>query len=166
MVGAAPIWFLQIACTTLAYATIYRLLIADVLRQAPVTTALSVLFVPQLFRHLGFSALSPELVEPPEFAAATGMAFTVGDAVLMILAYASLIALHRRSRAARPLCWLFVMAGVGHDVSVSYTLRSAPAGILDQFGGHFYAATFFIPSLVVTHFLIFVQLLKRGRELP
>jgi hypothetical protein len=165
-VRSSTIFFAQIAFTTLAYAAVYWFLIRDQLKRLPARTAISILFIPQLFRHLGFSALSPELVEPPEFATFTGIVFTVGDAVLLALSYAALLALYRRWRTARTICWLFVLAGIGHDVAVTFSLGSAPPRVLEQFGGHYYAATFFIPSLVLTHILILAHLRERGHELP
>ena len=163
---ASTIFFVQIAFTTIAYAAVYWFLIRDPLKQLPARTAISILFVPQLFRHLGFSALSSELVEPPEFATFTGTVFTIGDAVLLALSYAALAALYRRWRTARIICWLFVLAGIGHDVAVTFSLGSAPRRVLEEFGGHYYAATFFIPLLVLTHLLILVYLRERGHELP
>ena len=74
-----------------------------------------------------------------------------------VLALLALIALRTGWARALALVWLFNIVGT---VDLLNALRQA--NVVPDFGAAWYIPTFFVPLLLVTHFMIFARLLKRG----
>jgi len=68
------------------------------------------------------------------------------------------IALRTGWARALALVWLFNILGA---VDLLNALRHA--NVVTDFGAAWYIPTFFVPLLLVTHFMIFARLLRRGR---
>ena len=80
-----------------------------------------------------------------------------GDLVTGVLALLALIALQTGWAGALALVWLFNIVGTVDLLNALRHVNVAP-----YFGAAWYIPTFLVPALLVTHFLIFVRLLKRG----
>ncbi len=119
--------------------------------------ALFWLTLPHAFRHLGMVFLVPGVVAqtlPGSFAAPAAY----GDLVTGVLALLALIALRTGWRGALALVWVFNVVGT---VDLLNALRQANA--VPDLGAAWYIPTFFVPLLLVTHFMIFSRLLRQGR---
>ena len=81
-----------------------------------------------------------------------------GDLVTGVLALLALIALRTGWARALALVCLFTMVGT---VDLLNALRQA--NVVRDFGAAWYIPTLFVPLLLVTHFMIFARLLRRGR---
>ncbi len=112
---------------------------------------------PHAFRHLGLAFLVPGLVSeqlPSSFA------FTVayGDLVSGLLALLCLAALRGRWGVVFPLVWIFNIVGT---VDLLNALRQPE--VPQHLQSTWYIPTFWVPILLVTHAMIFIRLLGRGR---
>ena len=74
-----------------------------------------------------------------------------------VLALLGLIALRTGRAGALVLIWLFNVVGTVDLLNALRHVNVAP-----NFGAAWYIPTFLVPLLLVTHFMIFVRLLKRG----
>ena len=81
-----------------------------------------------------------------------------GDLATAILALLVLIAIRTSWAGAIALVWLFNVVGT---VDLLSALRQADA--VPYLGAAWYIPTFFVPLLLVTHFMIFARLLRRTR---
>lgn len=150
---------LQFALSLAAYAAIGAWFVWPWLRSKPRRTALSILLLPQLFRHVGVSLVVPEVVDPtmPEaFARQTA----IGDTVVVALAWIALIALRMGWRFAIVLVWVFNVAGLG-DMLLNLA-HAARVGAAEHLGAAWYGPAFVVPGMLVVHGLLFACLLRDG----
>jgi hypothetical protein len=119
------------------------------------------LIAPHLFlRFIGLSFLVPGVVSasrPKAFAAPAAY----GDFVAGIMAVIAVIALANQARWARPAVWLFNIWGTADLLfaGVQGLRVLADPGAL---GAAFFIPTAIVPPLLVTHFLIFLLLVRRN----
>ena len=145
----------QLVLSTFVYALIAKWYVAPWLKKKPQHEALSILIFPHAFRHVGLMFLVPGVVGQavPTFFATTA---AYGDLISGLLAILSLLALRGKSKLAIPLIWLFNIIG---SLDLLNALRHADA--VPQLAAAWYIPTFFVPLLLVTHFMIFARLLGR-----
>ncbi len=123
----------------------------------PRQQALFWLTLPHAFRHIGMVFLVPGVVaQPLPGAFATPAAY--GDLLTGVLALIALIALRTSWGGAPALVWLFNIIGTVDLLNALRHVNVAPS-----FGAAWYIPTFLVPLLLVTHFMIFLRLLRRGR---
>lgn len=77
-----------------------------------------------------------------------------------LLALTALIALRSRWSIALPIVWVFDVVGTADLINA---LRQADA--VPDLGATWYIPTFFVPLLLVTHYLIFARLLQHSPTL-
>ena len=151
------IFGLQFVLSLVVWALIAKWLLAPWLEKKSPHDAFFWLTLPHAFRHMGMVFLVPGVVARPlPEAFATPAAY--GDLVTGVLALLVLIALRTGWARALALVWLFNIVGT---VDLLNALRQ-PDPIPD-FGAAWYIPTLFVPLLLVTHFMIFARLLRRGR---
>jgi hypothetical protein len=111
--------------------------------------------VPHAFRHIGLVFLVPGVAaEPlPEYFAGPA---AYGDLAAGLLALTTLIALRSGWAMALPIALLFNLVG---SVDLINALRHA--AVVPYLGAAWYIPTFFVPLLLVTHYMSFVRLLRR-----
>jgi hypothetical protein len=125
------------------------------LKSKAMPVALMILIAPHAMRHIGLTFLVPSVTDPAipaKFAFMTAW----GDFASAVLAITCLFALKHSWRFALPLVWLFNIVGT---VDFITSLGQADAG--SMLAGTLDIPTYFVPLLLVTHYLIFVRLLKR-----
>ena len=105
---------------------------------------------------MGMVFLVPGVVTRPlPGAFATPAAY--GDLVTGVLALLALIALRAGWARALVLVWLFNIIGT---VDLLNALRQP--NVVPDFGAAWYIPTFYVPLLLVTHFMIFARLFRRA----
>ncbi len=151
------IFGLQFFLSVVVWGLIAKCLVTPWLETKSPHNALFWLTLPHAFRHLGMVFLVPGVVAPtlPESFAALA---AYGDLVTGVLALLALIALRTGWRGTLALVWVFNTVGT---VDLLNALRHANA--VPDLGAAWYIPTFFVPLLLVTHFMIFVRLLRRAR---
>jgi hypothetical protein len=114
------------------------------------------------FRHLGLMFLAPGATYagiPPLFAYPAAY----GDLIAACLAVVAIPAVVSNAPSGRPLLWIFNLEGTIDllAVIVLATFYDASA----HMGPAYWIPAFWVPALLVTHYIVFVVLLKhfRGR---
>lgn len=124
------------------------------------STALSVLLLPHVFRHIGMSFLVPNLNSgglPQAFANSAGY----GDLISAVLALVALLAVRYNAFRAVLFVWLFNIVGT---IDLANALRQTD--VINYFGATWFIPTFFVPILLVSHWMIFWRLLSRQGVRP
>lgn len=147
------IFGLQFGLSLVTWIVIARLLILPRLRTLPRRELLLWLTLPHAFRHVGMVFLVPGVVaEPlPESFAITA---AYGDLLAGVLALAAVVSLRTRWAGALALVWIFNVVGV---VDLANALRNPEP--IASFGAAWFIPTYLVPLLLVTHVLIFRELL-------
>lgn len=151
----------QFSLSLAAYAAIGGWFAWPWLRARPRRTALSILLLPQLFRHVGLGLLVPELVEPG-FPEAFARQTAIGDTVVVVLAWAALVSLRLRWRFAVAVVWTFNVVGLA-DLLLNLA-NAARLGAAEHLGAAWYAPAFVVPAMLVVHCLVFAVLLRGRRD--
>ena len=150
---------LSIVLSCLSFGLIGKWYVMPLLASMPRTRALTPLLLLHSFRHIGMTFLIPGVtssVLDSRFANPAGY----GDLLAGVLALIAIMALRFRWVLAIPLVWIFNIEGT---LDLLYALLQ---GYLHAPGGGDMGATYFIPAvivpaLLVTHFIIFILLLRR-----
>lgn len=161
MTESARLLLLQSAASLAGYSAVGWWFIRPWLQGKPARTALSILLLPQLFRHVGVTLLSPEIVDPtlPEaFARQTA----TGDTIAALLAWSALVALRVGWRHALAAVWVFNVVGL-IDMLINLA-NGARLQVADHLGSAWFGIAFVVPAMLVVHSLIFAFLLRARSE--
>jgi len=145
-----------------AYALIAFWYVAPRLSKLPREAALVPLLWIHAFRIVGGTILDPGAVNagvPMDFRVMIGY----GDLATAFLALLALVALRARFSGAIALVWLFIMVGMLDTVnaiiqSVRYNVFTYPLGV------NWVIVSIYVPALLVSSLLIFIQLLSPNRS--
>ena len=127
--------------------------------------AIRALAAPHMFRFVGLSFLMPGVASPtlsPAFANPAAY----GDLTAAILAMIAVVGLSVRASWAMLAVWIFNIEGTGDLLFAFYQGifgAPQPPGAL---GAAFFIPTLIVPPLLVTHALIFRQLLRGKAPIP
>ena len=155
---ASQLLVLQFLLSLAAYGAIGGWFAWPWLRDRSRRAALSVLLIPQLFRHVGVTLLVPGVVDP-ELPQTFARQTAIGDTSVVALAWLALVSLRAGWRFAIPLVWLFNIVGLADLVHNLVT--AARLGAAEHLGSAWYAPAFIVPGMIVVHVLIFVTLARR-----
>ena len=152
---------LQFTVSLIAYALAAVWYVMPRLSTRPREAALVPLVWIHVFRIVGGTILAPGAVDsgvPTEFRLMIGY----GDMATAILALVALIALRARFRGAIALVWLFVIVGALDTVNaIIQSMRDSVFAY--PLGVNWLIVAGYVPALVVSSVLIFMQLLRRDR---
>ena len=154
---AQAIFGLQFLLSLVVWGLIAKWLLVPWLEKKSPRQALFWLTLPHAFRHIGMVFLVPGVVAQP-LPSAFAIPAAYGDLFTGVLALLALSALRTGWAGALALVWFFNIVGT---VDLLNALRHANA--IPDFGAAWYIPTFFVPALLVTHFMIFARLLRRRR---
>ncbi len=152
---ALAIFGLQLVFSLVVWGLIAKWLFVPWLEKKSPHQALFWLTLPHAFRHLGMVFLVPGIAAqqlPDIFAIPAAF----GDLISALLALLVLIALRADWARALVLVWIFNIVGT---VDLLYALSHADA--VPDLGATWYIPTFLVPLLLVTHFMIFVRLIRK-----
>jgi hypothetical protein len=126
----------------------------------PRTVLLPILLLHAL-RHLGLMFLAPGAVfpgVPPQFAYPAAF----GDLLAAVLALVAIPAVAVRARYAKLLVWIFNIEGT-LDLIAAITLATI-YNAAPFMGPAYWIPAFWVPALLVTHYIVFILLLRRWPE--
>ena len=148
------IFGLQFILSLLVVALLAKWVLAPWLANQSQRQALFWLTLPHAFRHIGMVFLVPGVVaqQLPDYFAVPA---AYGDLLAGVLALLALVLLRSGWNGATAAVWLFNVVGT---VDLLNALRHVDVAI--YLGAAWYIPTFLVPVLLVTHFMIFVRLLK------
>ncbi len=152
---------IQFTFSLIAYALIAWWYVAPRLSRLPREAALVPLVWIHAFRIVGGTILAPGAVDasvPSDFRTMIGF----GDMATAVLALLALIALRRRLPVAIALVWVVLTVGLLDTVnaiiqSMRYSVFTHGLGV------NWVIVTMYVPVLLVSSVLIFIQLRKSGR---
>jgi hypothetical protein len=157
-----PLLAFQGLASLAAYAAIGFWFVAPWLDAKPTRTALSLLVLPQLFRHIGVTLLVPEVVDPT-FPAEMAQRTAAGDVLTAALAWGALLALRTGWRHAIPAVWVFNTVGLA-DMLMNLA-NGVRLQVADHLGSAWFGIAFVVPLMLTVHLLIFRTLLRsRGSD--
>jgi hypothetical protein len=153
---------IQFTLSLVAYSLIAFWYVAPRLSALPRELALAPLLWVHAFRIVGGTILAPGSVGPgvpTEFRTMIGY----GDLLTVLLALLALIALRTRLPRAIAFVWLCVLVGMLDTVnaiiqSVRFSVFTYALGV------NWVIVTIYVPALLVSSLLIFMQLLDRNRS--
>jgi len=153
---------IQFTLSLVAYALIAFWYVVPRLSRLPLETALVPLLWVHAFRIVGGTILAPGAVD-----AGVPMAFRVmigyGDMATALLALLALIALRARFSGAIALVWLFIIVGMLDTINaIIQSLRDSVFNY--ALGVNWVIVTMYVPALLVSSLLIFMQLLNPNRS--
>jgi hypothetical protein len=157
MVQVTQLLVLQFLLSLAAYAAIGGWFVWPWLRHRPQRTALSILLLPQLFRHVGVTLLVSEVVDP-ELSEAFARQTAIGDTLAVGLAWLALVSLRMGWSFAVAAVWLFNVVGLG-DMLLNL-VTAARSGVAGHLGAAWYGPAFIVPAMLVVHVLIFAVLVR------
>src|SRR2546426_4942868 len=147
-----------------AYALIAWWYGAPRLDRLPRELALVPLLWIHAFRIVGGTILAPGAVDaavPAEFRTMIGY----GDMATALLALLAIAALRRRLPVAIPLVWICLTVGLLDTVNA--IIQSMRFSVFTHgLGVNWVIVTIYVPALLVSSVLIFVQLRRSGRSAP
>lgn len=154
------IFQLQFITSLLVMGLLARWLLAPALAKLPLRDVLFWLTLPHAFRYIGMVFLVPGVVAQPlpDYFAIPA---AYGDLLAAGLALLALIALRRHMGIAIVTVWLFNLVGT---IDLLNALRHVD--VAQNLGSTWYIPTLVVPVLLITHFMIFVRLLKPVAESP
>jgi len=130
------------------------------MRERPFAAAVAPVLLLHSFRHLGMIYLNPAVIPDPPAAGFSGPT-AWGDLAAAVLALVALAALRNDGVAARAAVWAFNVVGLA-DLGLAtvnaqrFQMLSKPIGVA------FLLPVIVVPALLVTHGLVFWQLLRRA----
>ncbi|MFV2032531.1 MAG: hypothetical protein ACC663_08545 [Gammaproteobacteria bacterium] len=148
------IFLLQFVSSILVMGLLAKWLLAPQLAKLPIKQALFWLTLPHAFRYIGMVFLVPGVVAQP-LPESFAIPAAYGDLLAAILALLALVALRNRLAGAIAAVWLFNIVGT---VDLLNALRHTD--VAQYFGSTWYIPTMIVPVLLITHFMIFVRLLR------
>jgi len=161
MIEPIVLFGIQFTFALVAYALIARWYVWPRLSPLPVAAALVPLVWVHVFRFVGGSILAPGSVGPgvpSEFREMIGY----GDMVTAALALVALIALRVRGSRAIWFVWLFVAIGLIDTANA--VVQSMRFHVFDEpLGVNWVIVTAYVPALLVSSYVIIVELLRARR---
>ena len=152
------IFVLQFVLSVTLFSLVTRWVVAPWLATQSQQDALFWLTLPHAFRYIGMVFLVPGVVAQPlpDYFAIPA---AYGDLAASVLAILALVLLRIGWKGTVGVVWLFNVVGT---VDLLNALRHVE--VVSDFGSVWYIPTFFVPLLLVSHFMIFARLLKPGRN--
>ncbi len=150
------IFGLQIFMSVVLCSLLAKWFLAPWLKEKTQRESLFWLTLPHATRHVGLVFLVPAVVSP-SLPHGFAVSAAYGDLAAGVLAMLVLIALRSRWTGTTALVWLFNVVGT---VDLLNALRHSQA--VPHLGAAWYIPTFWVPVLLVTHFMIFGRLLTKA----
>jgi hypothetical protein len=147
--------------STLVFWIAARLYLLPRLAECEPRTVLLPILLLHALRHLGLMFLAPGAVfpgVPPQFAYPAAF----GDLLAAVLALVAIPAVATRVRYAKLLVWIFNIEGT-LDLIAAITLATI-YNAAPFMGPAYWIPAFWVPALLVTHYIVFILLLRRWPE--
>ncbi len=161
--GPIVLFGIQFTLSLVVYALIAFWYVVPRLSKLPLETALVPLLWVHAFRTVGGTILAPGSVE-----AGVPMAFRVmigySDLATAFLALVALIAL--RARFPRAIAWVWLCMIIGNLDTLNAIIQSVRYNVFNYaLGLNWVIVTIYVPALLVSSLLIFMQLLGPRRSI-
>jgi hypothetical protein len=152
---------INIFCSLIVFSAAYRWILRPIMPKLQPSTILIPILLLHSLRHLGLMFLTTGVTSsamPQQFAAPAA----AGDFLSATLAFTAAALIHRKSTWAVPATWLFSIVGIADFASAVVLSRLYNAA--DFMGGAYWIPSFWVPLLMVGHFVIIKVMLQIKRE--
>ena len=156
MIDPLYIFGLQLTFSIVVWSLLAKWIAAPKLKQLPFNEVLFWLILPHAFRHIGMVFLVPGIVSesiPANFPIPTAY----GDLLSAVLALIILSLIKSDKLKTYALVGIFNLIG-----TVDLLLALSHPEAVPYLNASWFIPTFFVPLLLVTHFMIFVRLLRNS----
>ena len=161
-----PVFAAQFLLNLTTLTIVMRWFVFPVLKELDIHRALLPLALTHCVRTLGMFAVMPGITGPRVAATEWALHVAIGDAVTVVIALLTAVALRHRSRVAIPLAWILNVVG-GADI-VNAGVNAARERILVDAGPQLFVVAFGVPMIIVTHITMIVLLVRhatsKGRD--
>src|SRR5262249_17986745 len=150
----------NLLCSTLVFWVAAKLYVLPRLHELRPQTVLLPILLLHALRHLGLMFLAPGATYtglPRQFAYPAAY----GDLLAALLALGAIPGVAMHGKQARLLVWLFAVEGVV-DLAVAMTLATL-YGAAVFMGAAYWSPAFWVPMLLVTHYITFVVLVRHWK---
>jgi len=147
----------QFILSVVVFSLLAKWFVGPWLADKPLHVALIALTFPHAMRHIGLSFLVPGLVADTLPGGPFAELAAYGDFATGLIALVALFALKSRWRVALPLVWLFNIVGTVDLANALPQFENVPHLLTMWF-----VPTFFVPLLLVTHFMMFARLFQHA----
>ena len=152
---------MNLVLSTLVFWIAARLYLLPRLHELTPRSVLLPILLLHSFRHLGLMFLAsgatfPDL--PSRFADPAAF----GDLLTALLALAAIRPVAKQTASARPLVWLFNVVGtldLINAIALATVYQASP-----HMGPAYWIPAFWVPALLVTHYIVFLILLKHWKR--
>lgn len=153
------IFSLQILLSLVVYLLIMKWYVGPRLSNLRLSQALVIMLFIHSFRHIGLTILIPSIVDT-DIQNSFIYNYAYGEYFIAAFAVACLIGLTVQFRGSIYLVWIFNIMGT---VLVIYAWIQFYIIDITQYklGTFWFIPTFFMPALLVSHYVIFLMLIKR-----
>jgi len=155
MMNIQAIFGLQFLLSVIIISFLLKWKVTPWLNKQSLNNALFWLTIPHAFRHIGMVFLVPGLLTQP-LPNSFAIPAAYGDLAAGLPAFIALIALQYKWGGALVLVWIFNIVGMVDILNALRHIDVAPS-----FAAAWYIPTFLVPLLLVTHFMIFVRLIRK-----
>lgn len=162
--NSVTVFLLQAGMSFLVLFLVVRWFVAPYLATQPIRTVMLLLLLPHVAHHVGLAVLVPGVVGvgfPSNFA----WIIATGEPVMLFLAILSAATVRTRSSHAVFWLWIFTICGFAYNFIAAFVGIQLGSTLVDKLDAHWYVSVFYVPLLAVSHILVLINLLKRGREL-
>jgi hypothetical protein len=157
------IFLSQFSLSLVLYWLLARYFFVDSAKNLPAEKQYALLLVPHGLRLLGMLALVPEVVGEPLAKTPVAAAVAYGDAAAALLAVVAMWLWLSGRPGAKMVTWLFSIVGSADLANAIFGALTLPVYNYN-IGAFWIVLTYIVPLLVVTHVMIFVQLLSPSRS--
>lgn len=154
-----PIFGIQFLTSIVIYLMLSYLFVFPYLKTKPRHTALTILILPHLVRHLGMTLLAKGVVVGDNLNQSFATSTAIGDYISMTLATLSILSLHKNWKIAIPTVWSFNIIGLSDIILAA--IKGIKYQVLTDLGPQWYTIAFVVPLLTVSHILTFILLTKK-----
>jgi hypothetical protein len=150
---------INLICSTLIFYVGAKIYILPKIDQLKPQVILIPILILHSFRHFGLMFLAKGATYPgmpPQFAYPAA----VGDLLAAILAFLAIIATINNLRVGRILLWVFNIEGTV-DLIVAITLATV-YGAPPYMGAAYWIPAFWVPALLVSHYIVFIVLIRQS----
>ena len=152
---------INIFFSLLVFNAAYRWLLKPVLPQLVPSTVLIPILLLHSLRHLGLMFITTGVTStamPQQFA----IPAAAGDFLAATLALIAAFLIHRKSKWAISMTWLFSLVGIA-DFAMAVVL-SRLYNAADFMGGSYWIPSFWVPMLIVGHIIVITVLRQMKRD--
>lgn len=151
----------NVICSLVVFAAAYAWLLKPMLPELNPRKVLIAILLLHSLRHLGLMFLTTG-VTAPTMPTQFSVPAAAGDTLSAALALLAAFLLVRESRWAIPMTWTFSVVGVvdfAAAIALSRIFRAA-----DHMGGSYWIPSFWVPMLIVGHWVVVVVLLQLRQQ--